>query len=117
MAALTSAISILEVVTAYFIDERGWSRTRATLIFGGVITAIGTLASLSYGGTIPAIAKLTVFDLLDKVSTKYMLPVGGLLTAIFVLVRWGIPSFMAEMATAAGVVAYILLDEIVDLPV
>ncbi|SVC74314.1 uncharacterized protein METZ01_LOCUS327168, partial [marine metagenome] len=38
LAALTSAISILEVVTAYFIDQKGWSRTRATIAFGTIIT-------------------------------------------------------------------------------
>ena len=49
MAALTSAISILEVITAYFIDEKGWSRERATLSFGGVITIVGIFCSLSLG--------------------------------------------------------------------
>ena len=32
LAALTSAISILEVVTAYFIDQKGWNRTRARVM-------------------------------------------------------------------------------------
>ncbi len=99
MAALTSAISILEVVTAYFIDEKKWGRTRATLVFGGVIAVVGIFASLSLGGTnvIAIFGDLSFFDLLDKASSKYMLPIGGLLTAIFVLVRWGIPAFMDEL--------------------
>ena len=49
MAALTSAISILEVVTAYFIDEKGWSRSKATIVFGGTITIVGIFCSLSLG--------------------------------------------------------------------
>ena len=52
MAALTSAISILEVVTAYFIDQKGWSRKKATLQFGGVITIVGVFCSFSLGGGI-----------------------------------------------------------------
>ena len=50
MAALTSAISILEVVTAYFIDQKGWSRKKATIQFGIVITIVGVFCSLSLGG-------------------------------------------------------------------
>jgi NSS family neurotransmitter:Na+ symporter len=46
MAALTSAISILEVVTAYFIDQKGWSRQKATIQFGAVITIVGVFCSL-----------------------------------------------------------------------
>ena len=49
MAALTSAISILEVITAYFIDEKGWSRNKATLLFGGIISLVGVFCSLSLG--------------------------------------------------------------------
>ncbi|MEE9163052.1 MAG: sodium-dependent transporter, partial [Candidatus Neomarinimicrobiota bacterium] len=91
--------SILEVVTAYFIDEKKWGRTRATVVFGGVIAVVGSFASLSLGGTnvISIFGELSFFDLLDKASSKYMLPIGGLLTAVFVLVRWGVPAFMEEL--------------------
>lgn len=83
-AALTSAISLLEVVVSYFIDEKGWSRTRSTLLMGGSIFLIGLL---------PALDKLKLnfmgkeqsfFDIFDFVSTNYMLPVGGLLICLFV---------------------------------
>ncbi|MCP5108256.1 MAG: sodium-dependent transporter, partial [bacterium] len=83
-AALTSGISLLEVVVSYFIDEKGWSRTRATLLMGGSIYLIGFL---------PALDKLKInfqgkeqsfFDIFDFVSTNYMLPVGGLLICLFV---------------------------------
>lgn len=48
MAALTSAISILEVVTAYFIDQKGWSRKKATVQFGGIITIVGVFFFLFF---------------------------------------------------------------------
>jgi len=104
VAALTSAISILEVVTAYFIDEKGWSRAKATYIFGGVIGAIGVIASLSNSGynILSPITDMTFMDLMDKVSSKYMLPLGGMLTAVFVLVRWGISRFVDEMHVGAA---------------
>ena len=46
MAALTSAISILEVVTAYFIDQKGWSRKKATVQDGLVKIFLIVAASI-----------------------------------------------------------------------
>ncbi len=99
MAALTSAISILEVVTAYFIDQRGWTRARATFIFGSVIGVVGLFCSLSLGGftDFKTLFNLSFFDFLDYASSKYMLPIGGMLTAIFIMKKWGIPAFLTEL--------------------
>lgn len=99
MAALTSAISILEVVTAYFIDEKGWSRERATLSFGIVIAIVGIFCSLSLGNftDFKTIFYHSFFDFLDELSSKYMLPIGGALTAIFILSKWGVDPFLAEL--------------------
>ena len=98
MAALTSAISILEVITAYFIDEKGWSRQKATLLFGGVITFVGVFCSLSMGSfNITTALDISFFDFLDELSSKYMLPIGGALTAIFILNKWGIGLFLDEI--------------------
>jgi neurotransmitter:Na+ symporter, NSS family len=132
MAALTSAISILEVITAYFIDEKGWARKKATIVFGSVITVVGAFCSLSMGSfNITSFLGMSFFDVMDYLSSKYMLPIGGMLTAVFVLYRWGIPNFVAEMvvgmdnqnvnpvfvrilfAISATVVGFILLNEII----
>lgn len=132
MAALTSAISILEVITAYFIDEKGWTRKKATIIFGSVITVVGAFCSLSMGSfNITSFLDMSFFDVMDYLSSKYMLPIGGMLTAVFVLYRWGISNFIAEMvvgmdnqnvnpvfvrilfAVSATVVGFILLNEII----
>ncbi|MEC9049362.1 MAG: sodium-dependent transporter [Candidatus Neomarinimicrobiota bacterium] len=132
MAALTSAISILEVITAYFIDEKGWARKKATIIFGSVITIVGAFCSLSMGSfNITSFLDMSFFDVMDYLSSKYMLPIGGMLTGVFVLYRWGISNFIAEMAVgmdnqnvnpvfvrilfavSATVVGFILLNEII----
>ena len=132
MAALTSAISILEVVTAYFIDQKGWSRKKATIQFGAVITIVGMFCSFSLGGgvNITEFLGISFFDAVDYLSSKYMLPLGGMFTAVFVLKRWGIPNFIEELTSgmedsnlssslirslltiAAGVVAFIIFNEI-----
>jgi NSS family neurotransmitter:Na+ symporter len=72
-AALTSSISLLEVVVSYFIDERGWSRKTATISMGTAIYLVGVLCAKWSG----------IFDIFDYVSTNYMLPIGGLLTCLF----------------------------------
>ena len=133
MAALTSAISILEVVTAYFIDQKGWSRAKATIQFGVVITVVGAFCSLSLGGSInlTAFMDITFFDFMDYLSSKYMLPIGGMLTALFVLFHWGVPNFIDELymgipskkmdsriavillLVSAMVVGFIILNEII----
>jgi SNF family Na+-dependent transporter len=99
LAALTSAISILEVVTAYFIDQKGWSRAKATVTFGGVAAAVGIFVSLSFGdfNDMNEIFKISFFEMMDYASSKYMLPIGGMLTALFIIWRWGVPAFLAEI--------------------
>ncbi|MEE9259078.1 MAG: sodium-dependent transporter [Nitrospinaceae bacterium] len=90
IAALTSGISLLEVVVAYFIDQRGWPRKKAVLVMGGVIFALGVPSGLSFG--VLADAKLmgmTFFDHVDNVASNYLLPLGGMLMAIFVGWVWG----------------------------
>jgi NSS family neurotransmitter:Na+ symporter len=132
MAALTSAISILEVVTAYFIDQKGWTRKKATFQFGIIITIVGAFCSFSLGGgiNITAFFGISFFDFMDYLSSKYMLPIGGMLTAIFILRKWGLSNYMSELkigmdkidlspllvktllTIAAAIVAFIIFNEI-----
>ncbi len=74
VAALTSAISLLEVVVASAMDGLGWSRLRSTLVFGGVGALVGVPAALSG----------RVRDGLDALASNLLLPLGGLLLAVFV---------------------------------
>ena len=99
MAALTSAISLLEVVTAYFVDEKKWSRPSATLTFGFIIILIGVFCSFSLGGgiNISPFENKTFFDLMDELSSKYMLPIGGLLVSLFIIFEFKISNFIDEI--------------------
>jgi len=74
VGALTSAISLLEVVTASAMDTLGWTRLRSTLVFGGVIALLG----------IPAALSLNILDWMDKLAGQVFLVAGGLLLSIFV---------------------------------
>ncbi|MCF6139187.1 sodium-dependent transporter [Pseudalkalibacillus berkeleyi] len=85
MAALTSAISILEVPVAYFMRKFEWTRKKATWILGTIIFLFGVPSSLSLG----AWSEFTIFgkgffDAVDYLASNILLPLGGLLTALFV---------------------------------
>lgn len=85
IAAITSTISMHEVVTAYLGEEFGLSRKKAALIVTSGCIAIGALCSLSLGiGKEYTLFGMTLFDLFDFVTAKIMLPAGGLFTSIFV---------------------------------
>lgn len=87
IAALTSAISLLEVVVAHFIDMKKWDRKKAALIAGIAIFALGIPVSLSQGGI--TIANIDFLDVFDIITSKVFLPLGGLMTVIFVGWVWG----------------------------
>jgi len=90
-AAVTSAISLLEVVTAYFIDEAKWDRKKATVIMGIIIFLIGVPCSLGLGvwSNIKIIAGRDILDSLDFVASNILLPLGGFLLLIFIGWFWG----------------------------
>ncbi|MBW2735531.1 MAG: sodium-dependent transporter [Deltaproteobacteria bacterium] len=87
-AALTSSISLLEVVASTFIDLLGWTRSKAVIVTGTVIFFVGVPSALSggafFGGRMKDAIGLSFFDVMDKLSSNWMLPLGGLLIAIFV---------------------------------
>jgi NSS family neurotransmitter:Na+ symporter len=101
IAALTSAVSIMEPVVSYLIDERGAGRTKATLGAGFVIWALGVPSALSLGPWKDVtIAGKGILDAMDYLASNVMLPLGGVLIALFV--GWSISGRAAEEATSDG---------------
>lgn len=84
LAALTSTISLHEVVTAYLNERFNISRGRAATLVTGFCIVTGILSSLSLGIWDAKFFNLGFFDLLDFVTAKLMLPLGGLLVCLFV---------------------------------
>jgi NSS family neurotransmitter:Na+ symporter len=98
IAALTSGISLLEVVVAYFIDQLGWNRKKAVLTMAAAIYLLGVPSALSFGvmGDVKFMGK-TFFDIVDNISSNYLLPIGGMLTAVFVGWIWGTQAAKEEI--------------------
>ncbi|MBQ1177092.1 MAG: sodium-dependent transporter [Paludibacteraceae bacterium] len=85
IAAITSLISLLEVVTAYIYENTSLTRRKAAFIVTGMVSVLGVFASMSFGllQDVTLFGK-TFFDLLDFVTASILLPVGGFFISIFV---------------------------------
>jgi len=103
IAALTSVISLVEVVTAYLVDERKWSRKKAVLIVISIVILSGIPNALSFNILSDFhIFGMTIFDFMFFVTFNIMLPLGGLLIAIFVGWIWGLDKASAELKKGAA---------------
>jgi NSS family neurotransmitter:Na+ symporter len=99
IAALTSAISLVQVVVAYVTDEKGLSRTAAVLTAGALIFLLGIPASLSFGPMkdVTIFFGKTYFDFMDILTSIYMLPIGGFLIALCLGFKYGLHNTMHEL--------------------
>ena len=90
IAALTSTISLLEILVAFAVEELHWKRNIASIVCTAAVFAIGILCTLSFGVLQDAtIFGNSIFDCADKVTSMFLIPVGALLTAIFL--GWVMP--------------------------
>ena len=106
IAALTSTISLLEVVVAYLSEELHINRKWSTVWASVATLFIGSFASLSLMENTPfAIGGRTVFDLMDFVSSNILLPLGGVLIVIFVGWRLGKAKFFEEVTNEGTIKA------------
>lgn len=89
-AATGAMLSLLEVPVAYFCETKNMSRKKATLLSVAILVGLGATATLSFNvlGKVK-IFGLNFFDLYDFISSNILLPVGGLLIALFAGWFWG----------------------------
>lgn len=87
VAAVTSSISLLEVVVAFFKSSFDMGRKKSTVIASILVLACGAACAIWP----------TVFNLFDKLTANVMIPLGAL--AIVIFVGWALPAdkFKAEI--------------------
>jgi len=102
-AALTSSVSLIEVGTAYLVEEKGMKRPVATsLIFFGT-GILGLLCSLSMGPMKDFhILGKPMFDFLDMACSNFLLIIGGFLTVIFVGWKMSRTDFLDELTSGGA---------------
>ena len=86
-AGFTSAVSLLEPMVQFAIDKFNWTRLKASVMMGFSFYLIGIVALLSNTeqfGTALTFGSRNFFDTLDHITTAIMLPLAGLVMAIFV---------------------------------
>jgi NSS family neurotransmitter:Na+ symporter len=85
IAALTSTISVLEVVVAFFSEELNVKRRTATILATAAITILGAFCTLSQGPLSGLkLFGMSLFGVLNFSSANILLPLGGLLIVVFV---------------------------------
>lgn len=97
-AAIGAMLSLIEVVVAFLVNHFHLTRRVSTLVTVLGMAAVGSLCALS--NSLMANVKLfglTFFDLFDFVTSNLLLPIGGLLIAVFVGWVWGWPKFKAAL--------------------
>ncbi len=108
VAALVSAISMLEMPVAFAHSSLGWSRRRAVVVSASAIWLAGFLSVFSFNlwrdwfplSAYPIFASSTFFDLIDYLTSSIMLPLGGL--AISVFAGWVLPRSLLSDALGLG---------------
>jgi NSS family neurotransmitter:Na+ symporter len=92
LAAWSSAISLLEPAVAWLVETGKLSRVSATIGCGVAVWLVGFATIFSFNiwsevkplSMFSAFENKTIFDLIDYLTSNIMLPLGGLLIAIFV---------------------------------
>ncbi|OJV36169.1 MAG: sodium-dependent transporter [Bacteroidales bacterium 36-12] len=84
VAALTSAISLMEVIVAYLVEEKKFKRFSATMLTTLVIILFGVMSALSFSSWSDVkLFGMNFFDLFDNITSKVFMPLGGLLISVF----------------------------------
>ena len=101
LAAVTSAISLMEVVVAFIIEEMHRSRKKAVALCFLICGVVGAFCSLSFGPLAGfKLFGLSVFDFFDYITSNIMLPIGGLLLAVFAGWRLRRANFLDELTNS-----------------
>ncbi len=108
VAALTSTVSLLEVVTAYFVDERGWGRRKAVLVIGLLTFLVGLPSALDFAGIAPwsriaFLGQTGFLSIMDFLWGNLSLALGSLLLCLFVAWVWGIQNASDEIASSSNI--------------
>jgi NSS family neurotransmitter:Na+ symporter len=103
IAALTSMVSLLEVVVSYFVDETSWSRAKSVWIVGGFTFVVGLPSALAQGGSTFLTEQVSLFgvtgffSIMDYIWGNVSLALGALLISIFVGWVWGTGQAVEEL--------------------
>ena len=98
LAALTSAVSLMETSVSTFMDELHWSRKKCCGLMVVIMLAFGTASSMGYGLLdFIRIFGMNFLDFFDFMTNSVMMPLAALATCILVLKVVGIDGMAKEI--------------------
>lgn len=98
-AAWSSSISLIEPAIAWLVENKNVSRLRASVYAGFAVWSLGLLTVVSFNiGQHWLLFNRTMFELLDYLTANLMLPLSGLLIAVFA--GWVLPRSSSQQALA-----------------
>ena len=91
-AAITSVFSLIEPVLAYLVEEYNAKRKRVSISIGVLawLLGLGTVFSFNIWSDFHIVGGMDFFTFVDYISQNIMLPLGGLLIALFAV--WALPN-------------------------
>ena len=112
MAALSSSISLIEPAVSWFDQNWGIKRVKAAWILGSLIwfIGVGTVLSFNEWSEVHFLGDRTFFDSIDYVTANIMLPLGGLLMAMFVAWVMTPEHRQTEIRLSEGLMKWFVLD-------
>ncbi len=106
LAALTSTISVLEVIVAFFVEELKMKRVFATWIATFAVSVLGIFCVLSTSSLADfKIFGLTIFGLMEYSTANILLPLGGMLIVIFIAWFYGRQKTVEELTNGGSLKA------------
>ena len=108
-AAWTSAISLLEPAVTWLVENRNMTRVKATALSGSIAWSLGLLTVLSFNhwaftfSFAGQVKENGIFDIFDILTSNVMLPLGGLLVAIFASWLMSRKSTVEELGLGDGI--------------
>jgi NSS family neurotransmitter:Na+ symporter len=102
-AAVTSAISLFEVITAYLCENKKMNRLTAIILIFTAICITNSLSSLSFGKLNDfRISGMTFFDIFSNISDKILMPLGGIFICILAGYIWNSNQMEKEILSGSN---------------
>lgn len=100
VAAITSSVSMIEILVSFLVDEKGYGRPKAAVVSTIALAIVGALPCLSFGilADTTFFGGKTFFDIFDFLTSNISLPVGGLV----ILYLAGVKCWPVVKANIAG---------------
>ena len=98
IAALTSEMSAIEPVIAYFVDQKKFTRKKSVVFCCALTFMLGIPSALSYSSLANfKIMSRPILEFMDYISTGFLIPVSALLSSIVLAWFWDIPTAVKEL--------------------